>query len=164
MSDLEDIQKLIRLKRFERPPADHVDDFLSEFHRRQRAELLNTTARGLLFERVSTYLGDFEGRRWVAAAAGVYALVMFGMYFRGGDAPVGGVEGVTSSEVPETQLWAGHVELSEVDGSPSIRLEPVYSPQGARVGGVRTGGYEALPVGGGVELTPEVPESPQREF
>src|SRR6185295_11644656 len=36
----EDIGKLLRLKRYEQPPPGYFDDFLHEFHRRQRAELL----------------------------------------------------------------------------------------------------------------------------
>ncbi len=36
----EEIGKLLRLKRYEQPPPGYFDDFLHEFHRRQRAELL----------------------------------------------------------------------------------------------------------------------------
>ncbi|CAN5667708.1 hypothetical protein BH20VER1_BH20VER1_04640 [soil metagenome] len=35
-----DIGKLLRLKRYEQPPPGYFEDFLHEFHRRQRAELL----------------------------------------------------------------------------------------------------------------------------
>jgi hypothetical protein len=36
----EDIGKLLRLKRHEQPPPGYFDEFLHEFHRRQRDELL----------------------------------------------------------------------------------------------------------------------------
>src|SRR5438552_13791082 len=36
----EDIGKLFRLKRHEQPPPGYFDNFLHEFHRRQRDELL----------------------------------------------------------------------------------------------------------------------------
>ena len=36
----EDIGKLLRLKRHEQPPPGYFDNFLHEFHRRQRDELL----------------------------------------------------------------------------------------------------------------------------
>jgi hypothetical protein len=35
-----DIGKLLRLKKFEQPPPGYFEDFLHEFHRRQRDELL----------------------------------------------------------------------------------------------------------------------------
>ena len=38
--DENDIGTLLRLKRHEQPPAGYFDNFLHEFHRRQRAELL----------------------------------------------------------------------------------------------------------------------------
>ncbi|MFN2508281.1 MAG: hypothetical protein ABR589_05865 [Chthoniobacterales bacterium] len=42
MNDLDekDIGALLRLKRYEQPPPGYFDNFLHEFHRRQRAELL----------------------------------------------------------------------------------------------------------------------------
>lgn len=36
----DDIGKLLRLKRHEQPPSGYFDNFLHEFHRRQRDELL----------------------------------------------------------------------------------------------------------------------------
>src|ERR1700746_1951929 len=35
-----EIAKLLRLKRYEQPPAGYFENFLHEFHRRQRDELL----------------------------------------------------------------------------------------------------------------------------
>ena len=36
----EQIGKLLRLKKYEQPPPGYFDNFLHEFHRRQRDELL----------------------------------------------------------------------------------------------------------------------------
>lgn len=73
MSDFEDIQRLLRLKRHERPPESFVEDFVHRFQQRQRAELLQQSARGLLWERVTTYFeGLFEPKwRWAGATAAV---------------------------------------------------------------------------------------------
>ena len=76
MSDFEDVQKLIRLKRHERPPDDYFDDFLMEFQRRQRSELLNRSARSLFFERVATYFSGFGKPGWVYGAGAAYAVAM----------------------------------------------------------------------------------------
>ena len=74
MSDFEDIQRLLRLKRHERPPEDFVEDFVRQFQHRQRQDLLRHSARGLLWERVSTYFeGIFAPKwRWAGAMAAVF--------------------------------------------------------------------------------------------
>jgi hypothetical protein len=36
----DEIARLLRLKRYEQPPASYYENFLSEFRRRQRDELL----------------------------------------------------------------------------------------------------------------------------
>lgn len=69
MNDFENLQRLMRLKRHERPAEDFVEDFLSRFKERQRAELLRQSARGLLWERLGTLLGDFISPRWTTAGA-----------------------------------------------------------------------------------------------
>jgi hypothetical protein len=87
MSDFEDIQRLLRLKRYEKPSEDFVEDFVHQFQQRQRQELLRHSARGLLWERVTTYFeGLFEPKwRW-AGAMGVALFAGF-MVFRPGAAP-----------------------------------------------------------------------------
>lgn len=69
MNEFENLQRLMRLKRHERPAEDFVEDFLSRFKERQRAELLRQSARGLLWERLGTLLGDFISPRWTTAGA-----------------------------------------------------------------------------------------------
>jgi hypothetical protein len=50
-----DIQKLLRLKRYENPPEGYFDDFLLEFQRRQRTELLRVPLREILWDRVTSW-------------------------------------------------------------------------------------------------------------
>jgi hypothetical protein len=80
MSEFEDIQRLIRLKRFEAPKEDFVEDFLAKFHERQRSELLRQSSLSLLWERVTTYFDDLVTPRMVLvpAAACVGLLAIWG--------------------------------------------------------------------------------------
>jgi hypothetical protein len=69
MSEFENIQRLIRLKRFETPGDDFVEDFVTQFRERQRSEMLRQSARGLLWERLSTYFEDLVSPKWALASA-----------------------------------------------------------------------------------------------
>ena len=72
----EEVQKLLRLKRYERPPEGYYDQFLTQFQSRQRAELLKRSAHSLFFERLATYFSGFSTPRLVGAAAGACAAVV----------------------------------------------------------------------------------------
>jgi hypothetical protein len=51
----DDIALLLRLKRYEQPPSDYFQDFLSEFRRRQRDELLRQPLWRICFERAEGF-------------------------------------------------------------------------------------------------------------
>lgn len=82
MSEFDHIQKLIRLKRHERPPEGFVEDFLVSFQERQRSEMLRGSARGLLWERVTTYFSEILNPKWVWAGATAAAVVLLGVALR----------------------------------------------------------------------------------
>lgn len=67
MSDFDNLQRIIRLKRYETPGEDFVEDFVTRFHQRQRSELLRQSARGLLWERMTTFWDNLVSPRWTAA-------------------------------------------------------------------------------------------------
>jgi hypothetical protein len=58
MDQLEDneIGKLLRLKRYEQPPPGYFENFLHEFHRRQRDELLRQPLWSVMWHRLSDSL------------------------------------------------------------------------------------------------------------
>ena len=60
MLDEKQLQKLIRIKRFEQPPPGYFDRALIEFHRRQREELLRRSATLIWWERFSSSLWNFR--------------------------------------------------------------------------------------------------------
>jgi hypothetical protein len=99
MSDFEDIQRLIRLKRHERPSEDFVEQFVSRFQDRQRSEMLRNSARGLLWERVTTYFDGMINPKW--AWAGATAVAIFGLGF---------VMRPMASNGTGTQLVANHAQ------------------------------------------------------
>lgn len=68
MSEFEDIQKLIQLKRYETPGEGFAENFLREFHQRQRAEMLKKSSLELLIERVQTWWGHLAAPKWSLAA------------------------------------------------------------------------------------------------
>ncbi len=75
MTDPEDIQRLIRLKRHELPPEGFMEDFMAQLHERQRADVLRQSALSLLWERISAYLeGRSSPNMGLAAATAVVAL------------------------------------------------------------------------------------------
>ena len=51
-----EISKLLRLKRYEQPPPGYFEDFLHEFHRRQRDELLRQPIWSVMWQRLSDSL------------------------------------------------------------------------------------------------------------
>ncbi|MBA2430511.1 MAG: hypothetical protein H0V56_00165 [Chthoniobacterales bacterium] len=76
-----DIGKLLRLKRYEQPPPGYFDDFLHEFHRRQRAELLRQPAWRVWMERAQSFMTELSvpalsSTRMAAAAVLVCAAVL----------------------------------------------------------------------------------------
>ena len=97
MSDFEDIQRLLRLKRYEQPPEGFVEDFVRQFHHRQRQEIMQHSARGLLWERVNTYFHGLFAPTWRWAGATAVALVAAVVIFKPG---AGGNAGLAQSSKP----------------------------------------------------------------
>ena len=58
MDELNDneIAKLLRLKRYEQPPTAYFDNFLHEFHRRQRDDLLREPLWRICLNRAQDFM------------------------------------------------------------------------------------------------------------
>jgi len=54
--DDQEIAKLLRLKRYEQPPPGYFENFLHEFHRRQRDQLLREPIWRICWERAHDFL------------------------------------------------------------------------------------------------------------
>ncbi len=106
MNDSDEIQRLLRLKRYESPGEEYFQKFLEEFKDRQRAELLHRSARGLLFERFSMWFSEYNGSRWLIPA-GAAALVSVGFFYFAGLSPEAdkpGAASLASSPSPVSPL------------------------------------------------------------
>jgi len=82
MSESDETNPLIRLKRYEQPPAEFVEEFVLSFQDRQRSELLRQSARSLLWERITTYFDEMTTPRWGVAFAGLVAMASVGYMLR----------------------------------------------------------------------------------
>jgi len=71
----EPMHRIIRLKRYEHPPEEYFTNFLEEFHRRQRAELLNPSIGTLLLERLHAILSEIRVPAMAYAGATAVAVI-----------------------------------------------------------------------------------------
>jgi len=71
----EPMHKIIKLKRYEQPPEGYYQDFLHEFHRRQRAELLNLPLSTLIMERLLGLIPEFRVPAMAFAGAAAVAII-----------------------------------------------------------------------------------------
>ncbi len=122
--DEETLQKLMRLKRHERPDEVYFDGFLREFHRRQRQDVLKRSSVSLFFERLNTYLSDPRSQGW--AYGPVLAAFAVAFYFVIGfsdDSPVPSVAMAPPSNVaPAAQLPSGQI-IRASWGGPTVLMD-----------------------------------------
>ena len=55
-----DVSKLLRLKRYEKPPPGYFDDFLREFQRRQRTEALRRPGWAIFWDQIASIAPTFR--------------------------------------------------------------------------------------------------------
>lgn len=80
MKDSEDVQRLIRLKRYETPGEEYFQQFAEDFKERQRAEMLQQSSRAILAERVSLWIEEMGSAKWLVPT-GAAAAVGAGLFF-----------------------------------------------------------------------------------
>lgn len=71
----EPMHRIIRLKRYEKPPEGYFDDFLREFHRRQRAELLRPSIVELILGRLQALISEIRVPAMAYAGATAVAVI-----------------------------------------------------------------------------------------
>ena len=141
MLDEQQLQKLLRLKRFEQPPPGYFDRALDEFHRRQREELLRRSAIQIWFDRFISGLWSFRVPTYAYGAAFGAFLVAAAIVGSGVWAPdretiatssdlTGVTSGTPALEVSSNRLaLSGNVDWSKFDrSSGSPHVVPVLRP------------------------------------
>lgn len=132
MSDFENIQKLIRLKRFETPGEGFTEEFLKEFHQRQRAEMLKQSSIDLLAERVQTWWSHLTVPKWSLATA-MAGVCLASFWLLGGTAtqsapemaatPVAGGIPVVPDKPFVPKLDLSELPMANVAGRNNAKLE-----------------------------------------
>jgi hypothetical protein len=111
MLDEIQLKKLLRLKRLEQPPPGYFDHALSEFHRRQREELLRRSVIQIWFERCVSGLWGFRVPTYAYGAAFAAFVVAATIIGSGVWAPfTQTVE--TTSDLPKVQSRSASLEVS----------------------------------------------------
>jgi hypothetical protein len=75
--DDHDIATLLRLKKYEQPPPGYFGDFLHEFHRRQRDDLLRQPLWRICLERAHDFMFKLNVPSLTSIPAAVTALLIF---------------------------------------------------------------------------------------
>src|SRR6059058_4436340 len=71
-----EIARLLRVKRYEQPPAGYFDNFLHEFHRRQRDELLRQPLWRICLERAQNFMLQLDVRSLTSYPVAVAAVLV----------------------------------------------------------------------------------------
>jgi len=74
--DDREIARLLRLKRYEQPPPGYFENFLHEFHRRQRDELLRQPLWRICLERAHAFMLGLDVRSLASYPAAVTAVLV----------------------------------------------------------------------------------------
>jgi hypothetical protein len=71
-----EIARLLRLKRYEQPPPGYFENFLHEFHRRQRDELLRQPLWRICLERARNFMLQLDVRSLASYPTAVAAVLV----------------------------------------------------------------------------------------
>ena len=74
--DDNEIARLLRLKRYEQPPPGYFENFLHEFHRRQRDEMLRQPLWRICLERAHGFMLRLDARALASYPAAVAAVLV----------------------------------------------------------------------------------------
>jgi hypothetical protein len=115
----EQLSALLRLKRYEQPPAQYFDTLLQDIHRRQRAELLRRPLWRIMLERVQTFFSEHSMGH--ASYAGAMATVLVAGVAAIGVLFPGEIESRNEGSIAQ-------VSNAVANGTRMVSLQPVRTP------------------------------------
>jgi hypothetical protein len=128
----DEIARLLRLKRYEQPPPAYFENFLHEFGRRQRDELLRQPPWRICFERAQGFAVQCNVRSLASYAAAIAAVVACAavISIRIYQQPEHVQVAVESSPGPSTPPANAERELDLTPPVmiPSFNVEPTFLP------------------------------------
>ncbi len=148
MKDSDEVQQLLRLKRYETPGEEYFDSFLNDFKDRQRSELLRRSARSILTERVTVWFDELGSAKWLvptgaAAAAAAIGVGVFVNTRRPADNTIPQV--FASGDLPsseETQPVQPPTETFDISLPPKDTRVPSFNEEMIGLSGVLPAKWE----------------------
>jgi hypothetical protein len=119
---VEQLENLLALRRDERPEEGYWQDFLCEFHHRQRERAVVRTGPKALFDKVSEWFSGMGPSKWAYGAGLAYATLTVGFILMPKNAGVdnsGGVSPVNYQVIPVSMPPVE--QLNELNLSPSTQ-------------------------------------------
>lgn len=120
--NFDQVQKLLRLKRYEQPRPGYHEDFLREFQSRQRSDILRRPLRELIWERIEGLVPTFHvpGYAYGAAMALFFGVAMVVTQFDQ-ETPIDQAEAIASSGPEAVSSTAGRTHFA-LNHEPDVEL------------------------------------------
>jgi hypothetical protein len=123
------ISRLLRLKRFERPPEGYFEDFLAEFQKRQRLEAMNVSWWERCRESIETVFERVQVPGYAYATVGLFAVAMGAWILSSDEVGTAGGSALAAETAPVPGL-----RLDLTSGTQEVLPAPVTIPQQRLVG------------------------------
>lgn len=132
----EQLSALLRLKRYEQPPAQYFDRLLADVHRRQRTDLLQLPLWKIAVERVQTFFGE-HSMGHLSYAGALASVLVVGVTTIGLMTPGGSIERVEIAQNPPAPRAEKFVSIEpskvpRLDVPPLLTAQPGSESVGAR--------------------------------
>ena len=122
--ELKELQGLLRLKNYEQPVDGYFEDFLEEFHHRQRINARSESGFRAFFSKLNDWFHGLGAAKWAVGAGFAYAALMIGFFAIPDTKPNAGFAS-DSREVLPGDRRLEHVELEKaVEGKEILEVLP----------------------------------------